>query len=518
MKYSKLFDTLHSSTISESVKEDLVSKVLDRVVLEDIDLLEEPLNEGEDKVSTYVKVLSTLVNSTLTNEALSETINMIFANESQEVVDAVEEAFKEDVVKSILIEQLHESLFNRGDKPIGLSGIRRTIGKSAIKPVGLTSVRRASGEPAIKPVKKPEPSVSKAKEQFHTKVTPTPQPKAEAPKSTTQPKSSASTGAGEGNALSGSKTGSTYRYVNTARLQKAAEQARKGAEERQQRREARISASKEKQKEALKGTGSSEPIKVGAQKTSEKENKRSSAKPPKNKLTSKKTADVDGQQKLNLTPTKETGKSEVKAEETKKEVKETKPKNKITLNIGKHKQAEIKEPEKEEKQEPSKTPEKKSKPSVYLKGGNVSSKRKEENFDASREEQERYSLRKQIMDMRDEGKTGTPEYKALKAKYNALKSKVTNEALSESLVHLFTSNISEFTLKSIFEMVAASKKNADKVLKRNEDKLAVAVNNLSDNLAKTGKADPELIGKAEKALKHKEDFERRYDNKFNKEK
>lgn len=577
MKYSNLFDTLHSNAISESTKEDVVNKVIDIVISEDVDLLEESLSEGEDKITTYVEVLSTLVNSTISNETLSETIDMIFANESQEVVDRVEEAFKEDIVKGILVEQLileDEEELNEDAAPVGLSAIRR-----------------AAGEPVIKAKKEP---VKEVKPQVKP-VQPKPAPQANA-------------GAGEGGALKGSKEGSTYRYVNTERLKKSAEQARKAAGERQQRREARIAASKAKQQAAVSKTGSAAPIQAGTKSSGDvdyfkKKAEEKQAEAKKQKQEARITAAKEKQQqKLSKTGSsepiiddtarlkKEAKKKELKAkfkaayEKTKGQLKDPKPakvgKGKTEGNIRKGisggfkysdavqskldkvkgnegatkavlkgqeatkerkegtskpkitKNTEIKKPEvkeaskkigkklevekKESKKSEAKASEKKEPAKVYLKGSEEpAKKRKSENFEATERKQKLKQAHDDWKDAKDSGDTeAAARYRKI---YQDLKNQA-NEALSSSLAYLFKASLSESSLKDIFEMVAANKKNANKILKRNEDKLASAVSNLSDNLAKTGKADPELISKAEKVLKHKEDFERRYNNKFNKEK
>ena len=90
-----------------------------------------------------------------------------------------------------------------------------------------------------------------------------------------------------------------------------------------------------------------------------------------------------------------------------------------------------------------------------------------------------------------------------------------NEALSDLVITLLNTNISENCFVEVMEMVAASKVNAEKALKRDEQNAMAVIDDINKDLEAGKPVDPEKVRKAEELRKKKENFENIFNKKFN---
>jgi ornithine carbamoyltransferase len=90
-----------------------------------------------------------------------------------------------------------------------------------------------------------------------------------------------------------------------------------------------------------------------------------------------------------------------------------------------------------------------------------------------------------------------------------------NEAISDLVVTLLGTNISESCFVEVMEMVAASKTNAEKALDRDEQDAMAEIDNIYKDV-KAGKGvDPEKAERAEKKRQKYEYYKEIFDKKFN---
>lgn len=120
LNYNKLFDVAYSNTLPEEVKASILDNVLEGIGAE----LNESLQEED---SHYVVLINTLVNSTISEASLNDTLDMIFSNLSEEVINEVSDAYINRAAKNALKQRRAtvKKQQDYGNRPIGLKGVER---------------------------------------------------------------------------------------------------------------------------------------------------------------------------------------------------------------------------------------------------------------------------------------------------------------------------------------------------------------------------------------------------------
>ena len=120
LNYNKLFDVAYSNTLPEEVKSSILDNVLEGIGAE----LNESLQEED---SHYVVLIDTLVNSTISEASLNDTLDMIFSNLSEEVINEVSDAYINRAAKNALKQRQAtvKKQQDYGNRPIGLKGVER---------------------------------------------------------------------------------------------------------------------------------------------------------------------------------------------------------------------------------------------------------------------------------------------------------------------------------------------------------------------------------------------------------
>jgi hypothetical protein len=120
LNYNKLFDVAYSNTLPEEVKASILDNVLEGIGAE----LNESLQEED---SHYVVLIDTLVNSTISEASLNDTLDMIFSNLSEEVINEVSDAYINRAAKNALKQRQAtvKKQQDYGNRPIGLKGVER---------------------------------------------------------------------------------------------------------------------------------------------------------------------------------------------------------------------------------------------------------------------------------------------------------------------------------------------------------------------------------------------------------
>ena len=120
LNYNKLFDVAYSNTLPEEVKSSILDNVLEGIGAE----LNESLQEED---SHYVVLIDTLVNSTISEASLNDTLDMIFSNVSEEVINEVSDAYINRAAKNALKQRQAtvKKQQDYGNRPIGLKGVER---------------------------------------------------------------------------------------------------------------------------------------------------------------------------------------------------------------------------------------------------------------------------------------------------------------------------------------------------------------------------------------------------------
>lgn len=125
--YNELFDIAYSCTLSEAVKDSIIDNILESAGEE----LSESL-QSED--SCYIALLSTLVNSTISEESMYDVIDMSFAHLSEEAINEVTDEWKKNKATEYVKrrqDQLsgmvkpQKSMLGTDKSPVGLAGLKR---------------------------------------------------------------------------------------------------------------------------------------------------------------------------------------------------------------------------------------------------------------------------------------------------------------------------------------------------------------------------------------------------------
>ena len=565
MNYNSLFNLLYSTEISEATKAEIISK-LNQPIEESVEV--QPL------VETYLELLDTLVFSTASEALIYNIIDETFSSLDEEFINEVSNEWVKRKVQDSMAAR--KAAADKADKSIkggviGLSQIRKhdiahnnlekgqakadSIMNKVERRKAVAAEQKASEPKAEGAIGKLKSAVGKVKswasnvdkgpehvglsrmigakankdnigaetlrqQTTHKEEAPTekevkankeiktPEPKAEAPKAKkTSPDEKFKKAMDLGDKIhkqvqDDAKRAKKEQEAREKEQKKNLEKLRKDTV-KEVKAEIKNSQKKEKSSKEVKAEKVEQPKEVKSEVKADDATKAAKAA----KKTSKKTKATQ--------TTKETiknGKSKVaqaiaSTEEKPKEVKAEKveqPKE--------DKPAEVKA-EAPKKEENIKLPKVKTETEKYM----AKVKREEA---ARRKDQERV-----LQNLKEQraGMTSKPGYdeKAVQDLDDRIanlektlsKAKV-NEALSDFVVLLLNTNISESCFMEVVEMAGANKANAQMVVDRDEKEAMAAIDDINKDLEAGKPMDPEKIKKAETFRQKYENAKRRYENKF----
>jgi len=530
MNYASLFNILYSVEISEDTKTDIINK---------IDYPVQEAYEVEPLVETYLELIDTLVFSTASEALIYNIIDETFASLSEEFINEVSNEWIKRKTEAGL--KSREQAVKRANDSV----------KSGV--IGLSQLNRQD---------KAQQRLDKGRAQVAARTSNVTEPKAEAPKAEGAMGKLKSAVGKVKKWASGADDSSNY--VGLSRLIGAkankdnigAETLRKQTTEKTEAPKAettqpevkteapkKTKATKVKQ-EAPKAETTQPEVKAEAPKktkatkttkTAKVEAPKAETKQPEVKAETKQPevkAEVKGEdatkavKKGAVKATDNTAKDIVKNAK-KKVMKAVDTKAKAETSKVEDKKEEVKQPEvkaeakKEEVKAEAKQPEVKAEAKPKKTEAERYEAKMRREAEARRKDQERVL---QILKDQKTSMVSKPGYDAKEAqdldkRISDLEKRLgdakVHEALSDLVLLLLNTNISESCFVEVMEMAGANKANALKVKDRYDHDMNTSLDDINKDLEDGKPMDMEKVKKAEEIMKKKEHFEELFKKKFN---
>ena len=524
MNYASLFNILYSVEISEDTKTDIINK---------IDYPVQEAYEVEPLIETYLELIDTLVFSTASEALIYNIIDETFASLSEEFINEVSNEWIKRKTEAGL--KSREQAVKRANDSV----------KSGV--IGLSQLNRQD---------KAQQRLDKGRAQVAARTPNTVEPKAETPKAEGAMGKLKSAVGKVKKWASGADDSSNY--VGLSRLIGAkankdnigAETLRKQTTEKTEAPKAETTQPEVKTEapKKTKATKTTKTTKVKAPKAETTQPEVEAEAPKKTRATkttkTTKTAKVEAPKAETKQPevkaevkgedaTKAVKKGAVKATDNtakdivknakKKVMKAVDTKAKAETSKVEDKKEEVKQPEvkAEAKKEEVKQPEVKAEAKPKKTEAERYEAKMRREAEARRKDQERVL---QILKDQKTSMVSKPGYDAKEAqdldkRISDLEKRLGNakvhEALSDLVLLLLNTNISESCFVEVMEMAGANKANALKVKDRYDHDMNTSLDDINKDLEDGKPMDMEKVKKAEEIMKKKEHFEELFKKKFN---